>query len=308
MWLILLIIGQKWIDFVCTGQTVCVQSSRGRGGSGGGGAKVGLISQCNYIFMILFIYLGYGVPPILRLRPAGFCVICLLWVDAPIQSTLLQWQSHTEHTHTHTPQDKPPHPHPLIEARVFPPARKASSCSTYTHSFPSPPPVPPHLIPSDWPPGSRAFSETSSRFLFLLLPVWIPLIYLWICLISLSTRPSIDQSISAHPPLFLYLRLVPRGRKGTGGQFQLRARSQTLLHLDFITNRPARYRRIIIRGKKWKKEEGGVSKACNVVNKFKLSAEKRLWYYFCTSKPKCEPASFVLADTNWKWSVILNHM
>lgn len=57
------------------------------------------------------------------------------------------------------------------------------------------------------------------------------------------------------------------------GKHFLGARSQNLPHLDFITNRPAHHRRVIIRGGK-KTREGG-SKACNIVNKFRLSDKKK---------------------------------
>lgn len=118
------------------------------------------------------------------------------------------------HTSTHTRQDI--QPSPLIETRVFPPARKASSCRTYTHSFPSPPPS--HFIPSDRPQGL-------SGFLWDILALSLPpapclnLSYLSMnrC-ISLSACPSIDQSISARPRLSLYLRLdPPKGEREQGG-------------------------------------------------------------------------------------------
>lgn len=55
------------------------------------------------------------------------------------------------------------------------------------------------------------------------------------------------------------------------------AGSQNLLHLDFITNEPAHCRRKTIKGggeenkkKKKKMKEDKGSKACNVVNKFRL--------------------------------------
>ena len=160
MWLILLVMGQKWIDFVFTGQTVRVHSSKGQMGR----AEVvssGLISQSDYIFMILFIYLGRGVPPILRLLPAGSCVICLLWVDAPIQSTLLQWQSQTEHTHPRTLARtySPPH----LSRRVCSPwlARPLPAARTHIVSHRHPPPS--HFIPSDRPPGSLQLSLRLSR-------------------------------------------------------------------------------------------------------------------------------------------------
>ncbi len=312
MWLILLIMGQKWIDFVCTGQTVCVQSSRGRGGSGSGGAKVGP-HQSVQLYFHDFVYLPWIRRP--SDSPPPPCrILCYLF--AVSQCTDPKYTppvkiAYRTHTCTHSSGHTTPPPS-LIEARVFPPARKASSCSTYTHSFPSPL-LPPSLPAISSPPTGPQGLELSLRLLrtfssFCSLFESLLSIYESVLSLFLHVHLLINPSLPILP-FFLYLRLVPWGRKGTGGvQFQLRARSQTLLHLDFITNRPARYRRIIIRGKKWKKEEGGVSKACNVVNKFKLSTEKRLWYYFCASKPKCEPASFVLADTNWKGSVILNHM
>lgn len=214
MWLILLIMGQKWIDFLFTGQTVRVHSSKGRMGR----AEVvssGLISQSDYIFMILFIYLGRGVPPILRLLPAGFCVICLLWVNAPIQSTLLQWQSQTEHTHPRTLARtyNPPH----LSRRVCSPqlARPLPAARTHIVSHRRPPPI---LSPPTAPQGLSGFLWD---FLALSLPPapCLNLSYLSMnrC-ISLSACPSIDQSISARPRLSLYLRLdPPKGEREQGG-------------------------------------------------------------------------------------------
>lgn len=165
--------------------------------------------------MILFIYLGRGVPPILRLLPAGFCAICLLWADAPIQSTLLQWQSQTEHTHPRTLARtyNPPH----LSRRVCSPrlARPLPAARTHIVSHRRPPPI---LSPPTAPQGL-------SGFLWDILALSLPpapclnLSYLSMnrC-ISLCACPSIDQSISARPRLSLYLRLdPPKGEREQGG-------------------------------------------------------------------------------------------
>lgn len=159
--------------------------------------------------MILFIYLGRGVPPILRLLPAGFCAICLLWADAPIQSTLLQWQSQTEHTHPRTLARtyNPPH----LSRRVCSPrlARPLPAARTHIVSHRRPPPI---LSPPTAPQGL-------SGFLWDILALSLPpapclnLSYLSMnrC-ISLSACPSIDQSISGLIP--------PREKENRGAQGQ----------------------------------------------------------------------------------------
>lgn len=156
------------------------------------------------------------------------------------------------HTSTHTRQDIKPSP--LIETRVFPPARKASSCRTYTHSFPSPPPS--HFIPSDRPPGSLRLSLRHSRTFTSSCSLFESLLSIYESL-YLSVCVSIYWSIYLCPsPSFpLSQAWSPQGRKRTGG---LRARSQTLLHLDFITNRPARHGRRIITEKKMKERDWGL--------------------------------------------------
>lgn len=168
--------------------------------------------------MILFIYLGRGVPPILRLLPAGFCAICLLWADAPIQSTLLQWQSQTEHTHPRTLARtyNPPH----LSRRVCSPrlARPLPAARTHIVSHRRPPPI---LSPPTAPRVSPAFSETFSHFHFLLLPVWISLIYLWIA-VSLCLRVHLLINLSLPVPVFPFISglIPPREKENRGAQGQ----------------------------------------------------------------------------------------
>lgn len=139
--------------------------SRAREGADRGGSA--LTSPCIYIFMILFIYLGRSIPPILRLRPAGFCVIFFAVSRCtdpkytfPITIT------HRTHTCTYLSGHTTP---PTYRGACVPPGSQASSCSTYTHSFPLlPPPVSPPLTS---PEGLKLSLKTFSRFLFLVLPV-----------------------------------------------------------------------------------------------------------------------------------------
>lgn len=196
-WLILLIKGQNWIDFVCTVPDRGSPCSQAREGVGVGleVVRLGLMSQCNCIFMI-FVYLPWTQ------RLSALQDLFLLRIDALIQvhSSSDNCRQNT-HLLGHTL---------LIEARVFPPACKASSCSTYTHSFPSPPP---YLILCEWPPGSWAFSETFSHFSFLLLPVWISLIHLWISLF-LFMRVHLLINLSLRILLIPFISgLFPQGRK-----------------------------------------------------------------------------------------------
>lgn len=123
--------------------------------------------------------------------------------------------NHTQNTHMHTVVRtyKPPLTH--RGARVPPPrlARPLPAARTHIVSHRRPP----HLIPSDWPPGSPAFSETFSHFLFLLLPVWISLIYLWISLpLFLRVHLLINLSLPILPFPFIS-GLFPQGRNRRSG-------------------------------------------------------------------------------------------
>lgn len=174
--------------------------------------------------------------------------------------------NHKQNTHRRTLFRTCSPPPLLIEARVPPTtAREASSCSTYTHSFPSPPS---HLIPSDGPPGSGAFFErlsctfSSLCFLKSLLSIYE------------SSFCSLHVSIYGSVPFaFISLLFHQREKQTEGWQFQFRASSQNHLHLDFITDQHLTdSNRTIIRGKKIKEGDGvGDYKACNIVNNFKIS-------------------------------------
>lgn len=148
--------------------------------------KVGSHQSMQWYFH--FVYLSWRRR---RSTPQDFVlfVCCELTHRSKVHSFS---DNHKQNTHIHThssghcapPLPPPPSVYtPCIEARVFPPAREASSCSTYTHSFPSLPKSRPPtttsslLIPSDWPPRSPAFSQRLSRTSFSSVsPVWIPLI------------------------------------------------------------------------------------------------------------------------------------
>lgn len=179
-WLFQLIAGQKRVHqfHVCAGQTVSMWQKK-RGVEQGWELKVrrsGLIIQCNCIF-VRFVYLPWmSLPSALQ----GF-VICFRYESEPRSKVhSLQWQSYTEHTHTHTLWAIY-----CLLRRVCVPlvACKASSCSTYTHSFPLPTPISSPLNGPWGPELSLRLSRTFSSSGF---PVWILLIYLWIPLIYLS--------------------------------------------------------------------------------------------------------------------------
>lgn len=81
--------------------------------------------------------------------------------------------THRTHTHMHTlfgTYDSPFLTHTHLLRRVCSPrlARPLPAARTHIVSHHRPPPS--QLIPYEWPPGSRAFSETSSHFLFHMLP------------------------------------------------------------------------------------------------------------------------------------------
>lgn len=210
--------GQKIIDFVCTRHTVCGQWSEEKSEDVGVGVvRSGVISQWNYIFTILFT--------VAVLFPPGFFVICLL-ADAPIQSILLQRRSRTHTTSA------------LNEARACSPGFSRPLPAARTHivshrghpSLISSPPTGPQGLDLSA-RYSRTFSSSCSLFESLIQP-------------RISVFPSVCSSIDhpiSSPPLLPFIS----GLFSTGGTekgvelFQLRARSQNLLHLDFITNRPA---------------------------------------------------------------------
>lgn len=232
------------MDFVCTGQTVSMQSSKRRGGCGWGlgVVRLGLITQCNCIFMIFVYWLWTW--RLSALQDFVLFVFALSRCTDPKYTppvTII----HRTHTYTHLLGHTL-----LIEARVFPPACKASSCSTYTHSFPSPPSI---SSPPTGPQGlelslrlSRTFPSACCLFESLLS------IYESLCLsFCVSIYWSIYLRVSS--PFPLSQACSPKGEREGKRQLQLRARSQNLLHLDFITNKPARRRRIIIKGKNERK-------------------------------------------------------
>lgn len=101
-------------------------------------------------------------------------------------------------------------------------ACKASSCSTYTHSFPLPTPISSPLNGPWGPELSLGLSRTFSSSCF---PVWIPLIYLWISPSLASSR--IDHPIFAHRLLSLYLKLVPPGEGRKRKEAVLTQQSET---------------------------------------------------------------------------------
>lgn len=150
--------------------TVSMQSSQRKGGVWGvRGGELGP-HQSMQLYFHDFCLFSLAVTSI---RPAGFGVICFCCESMHGSKVHFSSDNLTKNTHIHTRLLG----HTLlIEARVFPPACKASSCSTYTHSFPSPPPSshPPRLGPQ----GLELFSETFSHLPFHVLPVWIPLICL----------------------------------------------------------------------------------------------------------------------------------
>lgn len=93
----------------------------------------------------------------------------------------------------------------------------SSSCITYTHSFRIVATPLPHLIPSLWPPGSRAFSAIFSCMLFLLVLLWMSDLS-----INLTIFPSLyasrDYSYSSSSPIS-YGVLLSRGRMSLGVVF-----------------------------------------------------------------------------------------
>jgi len=127
----------------------------------------------------------------------GFLFICLL-VDTLIQSTLLS-DNRTKNTRIAPHSERTTTA--LIKACAFPPGFSRPLPAARTHIVSHRRHLLPHLIPSDWPPGSQAFCEIFSHFLFLCFPYSNLLpknlsIFTFMCL-------SIDQSISNRPPVSL---------------------------------------------------------------------------------------------------------
>lgn len=167
----------------------------------------------------------------------GF-VICFRYESEPRSKVhSLQWQSYTEHTHMHTLFG------PYIaywDACVPLIACKASSCSTYTHSFPLPAPI---SSPLNGPWGLELSLRLSRTFSSSCFPVWIPLISLWI---SPSLACScIDHPIFAHHLLSLYLTLVSpgEGRKRKEAVLTRVQQPEAFPHLNFITNKAGHFTR-----------------------------------------------------------------
>lgn len=187
---------------VCAGQTVSllIEQERSRAGVGVRGAEVRPHHSVQLYFRAFCLFTLDAA----SIRPAAFCYLFSLWVRAPIQSTLsavavLQ----RTHTYTHTLFG------PYIaywDACVPLVACKASSCSTYTHSFPLPTPI---SSPLNGPWGPELSLRLSRTFSSSCLPVWIPLIYLWISPSLACSR--IDHPIFARRLLSLYLKLVSPG-------------------------------------------------------------------------------------------------
>lgn len=251
--------------------------ARERAGCGEWGVvSLGLISQCNCIFMI-FVYFLWPLRES-ALQDLGLFVFAVSRCTDPKYTSPVTISQRT-HTYTHACWDI----HCLSRRVCSPrPARPLPAARTHIVSHHRPP----HLILPDLAPRVSSFSLRlfrtfpSTCCLFgSLLSVYESL-YLFLCV-------SIYWSIYLHisSPFPFISGLFPPGRKGwkKKEQLQLRARSQNLLHLDFITNEPAHCRRITIKGGKMKEKEG--SKACNIVNKFKLSTGRKasgiVIYYFC---------------------------
>lgn len=140
------------VNWFCVSWIDCAIEQEKGEDEGGGGCKFGphLINQSNYIFIILFIYPGHGIllpTPCRTLFAVSRCT-------DPKYTLPVTITNRTPPPHHH-------HHHSVLLRGVCsphlpkPPNCEAFSCSTYTHSFPSPPS---HLIPSDWPPGSGAYS------------------------------------------------------------------------------------------------------------------------------------------------------
>lgn len=126
-----------WADCLCA-----IEQEREGAYRGVGAVRPGLISQCNYIFMI-FVYLSWMQRASTPLPLLDF----LLFVCCES----MHWSK------VHSSRDNPAHIHTISRtsnpcsrwSACSHPAREASSCSTYTHSFPSPPPPPqshPHRL------------------------------------------------------------------------------------------------------------------------------------------------------------------
>ncbi|XP_039856532.1 retinoic acid receptor RXR-alpha-A isoform X2 [Simochromis diagramma] len=101
-----------------------------------------------------------------------------------------------------------------------------------------------HIVSHHPPSGPQCYKLSLRDFLALCFPPpFESLLSIYESLAAHSMCSYIDQSISTHHSHSLHLWLVPQRKEkewGVGvGQFQLTARSQLLLHLDFITNRPA---------------------------------------------------------------------
>lgn len=166
------------------------------GKDGGVGAvRSGLISQIYYIFLILFTYLGFSMPPILRLSLGGFlfyyCYKLVHW--SKIHSTS---DNHT-HAYAHSMGCVSPL---LLWRRVHFHLAFAGLFLRHVRTYF------PILVssPSQNPPGSPAFSSPFCSC-FLHCSFFVPSrnlsVFSLVC-------PSIDQSVFNPRPLCPYLRAV----------------------------------------------------------------------------------------------------
>lgn len=261
----------NWFCVYWTGSLHAAEQKEGRGVGEGWRSWASSLSATVFSWF-LFIDFGRGVyPP---------CRIFVLFVFAASRCTDPKYTPpvtiiHRSHKYTRLLE------HTLLIEERAPPLQPLPAARTHIVSHRHP-----YLIAADWPPGSRACSETFSLFPFSALVVWNSILTLSIYeSLYLSFCVSIYWSVflCVSSPLLLSQTCSPQGEREGKRQLWLRARSQNLLHLDFITNKPAHGWRIIIKGKKIK-EKGG-SKACNMVNKFKLSIKKKALILFLCPKP-----------------------
>lgn len=192
---------------------------------------------------------------------------------------------------------------------MHPPPPPASSCSTYTHSFPSPPPIsPPPTGPQGLEPAlrhSRAFP--SARRLF------ETLIYLSVSL-SLFLRVHRLTSLSLRilpSPFISDLSSVPRGGKRREKAVAAPGPEPEPSPFGFhYKQASACLKNNNQRGKKNERKKGAQRLVIRSINSsFPLKKKKKKGSdIISVSQTKWEPASSVCADTNSKRTDILNHM
>lgn len=213
---------------MCTGQCVCPQTKKGTSEG-----KRGCPGQAQSVSANIFSSFCLFVLDMVYLRASSFTPRCSVCCESLLRSKVHSYSPTVTFACTQTRAVQNMKSSVLAEARAFQPGSKVSLPEARTH-------IVSHRclpLPTSSPPtGPQGLRLSLRDFLTLSLPPASGLNLS--CPRILSTCSSIDHSITAYPPISLYLEHVPQRRREKE-LVELSARSQNLLHLDFITNRPA---------------------------------------------------------------------